>query len=200
MTKWGRGDATESHILAHVSPNPNRSLGLHFAPRHCESLQRHYIYTYDGACKVLGLEATILAEKGFTRFPSTRPAAEPRPGTPPLAPDGTPGNPQRPQQQWAGVWGRYSGAGAPGGPQTRTRRISRVRCEAGPPRFRSACYAAPRRYLAALLGSRLRRWHRWSSSLAIGVREACGVDAGSTEWRLVRHEGASQTKTNTAAC
>ena len=79
-----------------------------------ESLQKHYIYTYDGACKVLGLEATILAEKGFTRFPSTRPAAEPRPGTPPLAPDGTPGNPQRPQQQWAGVWGRYSGAGAPG--------------------------------------------------------------------------------------
>ena len=48
------------------SPNPNRSLGLHFAPRHCESLQRHYIYTYDGACKVLGLEATILAMRPHT--------------------------------------------------------------------------------------------------------------------------------------
>ena len=65
-TKWGRGDATESHILAHVSPNPNRSPGLHFAPRHCESLQRHYIYIYDEACKVLGPEATILAMRPHT--------------------------------------------------------------------------------------------------------------------------------------
>ena len=31
-----------------------------------ESLQKHYIYTYDGACKVLGLEATILAMRPHT--------------------------------------------------------------------------------------------------------------------------------------
>ena len=31
-----------------------------------ESLQKHYMYTYDGACKVLGLEATILAMRPHT--------------------------------------------------------------------------------------------------------------------------------------
>ena len=33
---------------------------------HVICIQRHYIYTYDGACKVLGLEATILAMRPHT--------------------------------------------------------------------------------------------------------------------------------------
>ena len=49
---------------------------------------------------------------------------EPHPEAPPLASDGAPGNPKRPRQFGAGGWGLYSGAGGPGGVQTRTRRIS----------------------------------------------------------------------------
>ena len=42
-----------------------------------------------------------------------------------------PGEPETPPTVWVGGWGLYSGAGGPGGPQTRTRRISRVRGDSG---------------------------------------------------------------------
>ena len=41
--------------------------------------------------------------------------------------EATPRDPKHPRQFWVGGWGLYSGAGGPGGVQTRKRRISRVR-------------------------------------------------------------------------
>ena len=45
--------------------------------------------------------------------------------TPPPALEGTPRDPKHPRQSWVGGRGLYSGAGGLGGPQTRTRRVSR---------------------------------------------------------------------------
>ena len=41
--------------------------------------------------------------------------------------DPAPRDPKRPREFWVGGRGLYSGAGGPGGAQTRTRRVSRVR-------------------------------------------------------------------------